>query len=394
MRGSNVGASGGHQPVLHLLACHKRQTDVTVNGYRLYCRSAATLSVTLGLLLLAGCGGLGGSATSSTPAAAVSLAKGSLSFGSVAIGSSATMADSISNNTSSSVTVSSITGVGSGFQVTGVTLPLVLASGQAASFTVKFQASAAGDPSVTISFVDQNSQTLASLLASADAVVASTLSLNPSPVAFGSVGVGSSQNTTVTLSNSGGSDLSVNQATLSGANFAMGNLSLPLTLHSGDTTSVAITFAPTATGSFSGGVTFATTSDGVSGTAVLNLSGTGVAGAQGTLSPSPASLAFPNVQVGNNSSLSETLTNTGGSGVTISQANLTGAAFAVSGLTLPLTLKANGSVTFTVTFTPAGASGASGSLSVVSNASNSPLNNRALRNRNSCGPVGGISCQS
>jgi hypothetical protein len=352
----------------------QRQKDVTVNGYRLYRRSAAALLITLGLLLLAGCGGLGGSATSSSPAAAVSLAKGSLSFGSVAIGSSATMADSISNNTSSSVTVGSITGTGSGFQVTGVTLPLVLAAGQAASFNVKFQAAAAGDPSVTISFEDQNAQTLASLSASADAVAAGTLSLNPSPLAFGSVAVGSSQNSTVTLSNSGGGDLSVNQATLSGASFTMNNLSLPLTLHSGDTTSATITFAPAASGTFSGSVTFASTSDGVSGTAVLNLSGAGASGAQGTLSPSPTSLAFGNIQVGSNVSLSETLTNTSGSGVTISQANLTGAAFAVSGLTVPLTLKANGSVTFTVTFTPGSAGAASGGLSVVSNASNSALN--------------------
>jgi Abnormal spindle-like microcephaly-assoc'd, ASPM-SPD-2-Hydin len=317
---------------------------------------------------------LGGSATTSTPAAVVSVAKGSLSFGAVAIGSSATIADSISNNTSSSVTVSSITGVGSGFQVTGLTVPLVLAAGQAASFNVKFQAAAAGNPSVTISFVDQNAQTVASLSASADAVVAGALSMNPSTIAFGNLAVGASQNSTVTLSNNGGSDLSVTQATLSGASFTLGNLALPITLHSGDTTSATLTFAPAGIGAFSGSVTFSTSSDGANGTAVLSLSGTGIAGSQGALSPSSASLAFGNVQVGNNTSLSETLTNTGGSGVTISQANLTGAAFQVTGLTLPVTLKANASVTFTATFTPGSASAASGSLSVVSNASNSPLN--------------------
>jgi len=104
----------------------------------------------------------------------------------------------------------------------------------------------------------------------------------------------------------------------------------------------------------------------------IPLSGTGVT--QGTLTANPTSLAFGSVQVGNSSSLSETLSNTGGSTVTISQANLTGAAFSVSGLTLPLNLTPNQSVTFTATFTPTSTGAASGSLSVVSNASNSSLN--------------------
>jgi hypothetical protein len=94
----------------------------------------------------------------------------------------------------------------------------------------------------------------------------------------------------------------------------------------------------------------------------------------GVLAANPTTVAFGNVQVGNSAHLSETLTNTGGSSVTITQANLTGAVFSVSGLTLPLTLTPNQSVTFTATFTPTGAGAASGSLSVVSNASNSTLN--------------------
>jgi hypothetical protein len=53
---------------------------------------------------------------------------------------------------------------------------------------------------------------------------------------------------------------------------------------------------------------------------------------------------------------------------------VTGAEFSISGLTLPLTLTANQSVTFTATFAPTSAGAVSGNLSVVSNAPNSPLN--------------------
>ncbi|MGO9402181.1 MAG: choice-of-anchor D domain-containing protein, partial [Terriglobales bacterium] len=339
-----------------------------MNGYRLLRRLAIFLVIAGGLLLLSGCQGLAGGSNSG---GTVGLGSGSLNFGSVPIGSSKTLSDTISNNTSSAVTISSIQGLGSGFQVTGITTPLSLAAGQTASFNVQFQPTAAGDPTVTISFDGPNAQPYASLSASATAVTLGQLSPSPSPVSFGNVSVGSNQTSTVTLQNSGGTSLTITSATLSGAGFSMSNLAVPLTLNPGTSTSVTITFAPTTVGSFSGGITFATTSNQTNSTVVLNLSGTGIT--PGTLSPNPASLAFGSVQVGSNSSKSETLTNTGTATVTISQATPSGAGFSVSGLNLPVTLAANQSVTFTAAFAPTSAGAVSGTLSVVSNASNSPL---------------------
>ena len=198
-----------------------------------------------------------------------------------------------------------------------------------------------------------------------------TLSPSPSQITFGNIKVGSNQTSTVTLSNSGGADLTITQATLSGAGFSMSNLALPLTLHAGNATSATITFAPTGSGNFSGSVTFATTASQVNST-VVAFSGDGVA--PGALSPNPSSLAFGSIQVGGNNSQSETLTNTGGSAVTISQATASGTGFSVSGLNLPVTLAANQSVTFNATFAPSSAGAASGTLSIVSGASNSQLN--------------------
>src|SRR5271167_2068994 len=99
------------------------QTEVALNNrfclyLRLYFRLGVAVVIAASLLFLVGCGGLSGGSTPSG-AGAVSVANNSLSFGAVAVGSSPTLSDSISNNTSSSVTVSSITGLGSGFQVTG-----------------------------------------------------------------------------------------------------------------------------------------------------------------------------------------------------------------------------------------------------------------------------------
>jgi hypothetical protein len=282
-----------------------------------------------------------------------------------------TVADSIANNTSSSVTVSSITGLNSGFEVTGVTLPLVLASGQAASFNVKFQPAAPGAPSVTISFEGQDGQTLVSLTASASVAAAGTLSLSSAQLSFGNVAVGSSQSSAVTLSNSSDSDLVVSQATLGGAGFTMSNLALPLTLHAGDSTQTTVTFAPTGSGSFSGSVTFASTSDEVNGTTVLNLSGTSNASVVGQLAVSPGSLSFGNVVVGSSSLLTGSLT-ASGSSITVTSANLNNSEFIVSGISLPANIPAGQSASFTVTFTPQSSGSTSASLSFSSNASNSP----------------------
>jgi hypothetical protein len=102
----------------------------------------------------------------------------------------------------------------------------------------------------------------------------------------------------------------------------------------------------------------------------IPLSGTG--GTPGSLSANPTSLGFGNVQTGSTGSLSETVTNTGGATVTITQANVTPSTFSVTGLNLPTTLTGGQSVTFTVHFAPTSAGSVTGTLSLASNASNSP----------------------
>jgi hypothetical protein len=337
-------------------------------SYRSYRFWAKSIVAVVGVLLLTGCQGLlGGQKSPGT----VGVGNASLNFGQVVIGSTKTLSDTITNDTSSSVTISSIQGLGSGFQVSGVSLPLTVAAGQTVSFNVLFQPTGAGNPAVTISLDDANSQALVSLSATGDGVTLGQLALNPTQIPFGNTKVGSRLTSSVTLSNSGGADLTVNQATLSGAGFAMSSLALPLTLQAGATASITITFAPPASGSFSGSVTFATTSDQQDSTVVLKFSGNGVSA--GTLSPNPSSIAFGSIQVGSNSVKSETLTNSGGSAVTISQATASGAGFSISGLNLPVTLNPNQGVTFNVTFAPASAGAVSGTVSIVSDASNSPL---------------------
>jgi hypothetical protein len=169
------------------------------------------------------------------------------------------------------------------------------------------------------------------------------------------------------LTNTGGSSLSISAANASGTGFSLSAPFNPVTLAAGQSTSFTVLFAPAASGAASGSVSI--TSNASNTNLTVPLSGTGVS--PGALSANPATLTFPTVQVGNSANLSETLTNTGGTTVAISNVSAS-SPFSFSGLNnFPINLTPNQSVTFTATFTPTVGGTASGNLSVTSNASNS-----------------------
>jgi HYDIN/CFA65/VesB-like, Ig-like domain/Abnormal spindle-like microcephaly-assoc'd, ASPM-SPD-2-Hydin len=93
----------------------------------------------------------------------------------------------------------------------------------------------------------------------------------------------------------------------------------------------------------------------------------------GTITASSSSIGFGNIQVGSSRTQYETLTNSGNSTLTISQATVTGAGFGLSGLSLPLSLSKGQSITFSVRFTPKTGGNVSGAIAVFSNASNPNL---------------------
>src|ERR1035437_9484999 len=191
-----------------------------------------------------------------------------------------------------------------------------------------------------------------------------TLSLLTATADFGSVAVGSSKTLTVTATNSGPASV-----TVSGAGFQLSGITAPLTLNASQSMTFTIAFAPQASGSSSG--TAAITSDASNASLTIALSGTGVA--PGALGSNPTSLSFGGVTVGNKQSLSETVTNTGGSSVTISQVGISGTGYSLSGITAPITLTAGQIATFTVAFAPASAGSVSGNVTVTSNSSNPTL---------------------
>ena len=94
--------------------------------------------------------------------------------------------------------------------------------------------------------------------------------------------------------------------------------------------------------------------------------------ATSSLSPSQTSLSFGSINLGANKVLSVTLTNSGNSNVTISNVSITGAGFAASGISTGQVVTPGQAANLSLTFAPASAAGVTGSVTVTSNATNSP----------------------
>ena len=93
----------------------------------------------------------------------------------------------------------------------------------------------------------------------------------------------------------------------------------------------------------------------------------------GALTPSTTSLNFSNVTVGSNTSLGVNFTNSGSTNITVSNVTISGAGFTASGVSNGQIITPAQVVTLNVTFAPAATGGVTGSVTVTSNASNSPV---------------------
>ena len=293
----------------------------------------------------------------------------SLSFGNLATGTTATQSVKISNTGNSSVSVSQINATGTGFSTNGITLPLTLAAGQSTSFSVTFAPTSAGSLSGSVTVVS-NATNSPSTIALSGTGIQPQISIIPSSISFGSVTVGVTNTQTITIRNAGTATLNVSQASLTGTGFSSSGLVLPLSVPAGGSSSFNIGFAPASAGTFSGSITFI--SNTPNSPLVVPISGTGVASSL-QLSASPASLSFGSLTTGTSAAQSVTISNTGNSSVSISQVTASGAGFGTSGIALPLSLAAGQSTSFNVTFAPASTGNLPGSVTVVSNATNSPL---------------------
>jgi hypothetical protein len=288
----------------------------------------------------------------------------SLGFGKVVTGQTLTLPVTVTNTGSSSVTFSSLTVSNAAFTVNDFTVPQTLTAGQMVQFSVSFSPTTVGSESGTVEF--STSIGTLNLPTSGRGVNNWPLTASPASLNFGTVAVGGSSTLPLTINNPGTSSQTVSIGKVSGTGFSVTGVTLPLTLAAGQTFTFSVTFAPLAAGAFSGSILATSPSTPL---LIIPLSGAGATAGQ--LTVTPATINFGNVTVGQSSSQGGQLT-ASNSSVTVSSAIMSNPMFALSGISLPVTITVGQSVNFTVSFTPTNAGTISGTLSFVSNAVNSP----------------------
>src|SRR4030095_13190115 len=205
--------------------------------------------------------------------------------------------------------------------------------------------------------------------------------VKPASLSFGSVTVNTSSSAaTAVVTNNGGQAISILQVSSSLPEFIVIGPAMPIALGPHGSVSFQVVFQPDAAATFSGTIIFSTSRTNGGGTQSISVSGTGTTASSVSstssqsylLSASANSLNFGNTLVGSSASQAIALTNTGTATVNVSQVAITGAGFTVSGFTGAVTLTAGQSFSLNVGFAPATTGSATGSLSFVSSAANSP----------------------
>lgn len=233
---------------------------------------------------------------------------------------------------------------------TALTLPSsvnVAANATSATFVVNIGSSAtAGTVTLTASLGTSSKSTSLQVV-----VASSTLSVNPTSVAFGSVTDGTTSTKTVTLAPGGSSPVTINSAAVSGTGFSLAPVTLPVTLNSGQTLALSIRFAPSTAGTATGSLQIGSNSSTAPNLSDA-LTGTGVAPASVAITLTPTSVS---TAVGSTQQFTASVTGTTNTGVnwSVSGSGCSGSAcgtISASGLyTAPSSVPSPASVTVTAT---------------------------------------------
>jgi Abnormal spindle-like microcephaly-assoc'd, ASPM-SPD-2-Hydin len=198
---------------------------------------------------------------------------------------------------------------------------------------------------------------------------ASTISLAPADINFSEVPVGGTGSQSVTITNSGGSPLTVTQVNTTAAGITVSGISLPLTIEPGSQSNFNLVFSPKKPAVLSANVSVV--SNVSKSPSMVSLHGIGMA-ASAFLVTSTSSLDFGSVSTGKSKGLSVVLTNAGNTNVDVSKVAISGARYTVSGVSTGLILAPGQSATLDASFDPLAAGAILGRVTVSSNATNSP----------------------
>ena len=303
------------------------------------------------------------------PMPIITISPTSLDFGTTTAvgGTSASQTVTIGNSGNATLTLSGVTlnVRNPDYQLIN-NCPGTLAAGGTCTLVVTFTPTSAGSIPASITLTDNdhniaNSTQTISLTGSAPVPPAPMAILTPVSQTFPDTAASSTSSVqTVVLSNPGTLQLTITNITYSGTGFNE-TTTCPTSgiLPVGSTCQFSVTFAPTATGAFSGSITVTDNAGGIAGsTQTATFTGNGTPNTSSTLVLTPSTpVQFPSTPAGSTSAAQAfTLSNNGGAtatGLTIATTGGTSAtAFKISSTTCGNTLAGGANCGINVTFAP------------------------------------------
>ena len=312
------------------------------------------------------------------PAPRIAVSPPSLAFGNVTVATSSPMSLTISNTGNAPLTGTIALGSGTSAEFTFSPSSFNVAAGGSQAVTVTYAPSAVGADtgSLVVSSNDASNPSVSVALSGTGvAAPAPNIALSPPSLSFGTVNVGGSASLTTQVQNTGTAPLIVNAIALCTSPATSPEFGwspgAPFTVAAGGSTTVTVTYTPTAAGADSGCLAFSS-NDLAKPTVTLSVSGTGQLPAAPRIAVAPSSLPFGNVTVGGSSSLTFTISNGGNAPLTGTVARAGGTSAEYTFSPASFNVAAGGSQVVTVTYAPTGAGTDTGSLAVSSNDTANP----------------------
>lgn len=240
-------------------------------SHRCWIISISALLTATVITLLTGCQGIAPGSSSILAASA-----STLSFGQVQKSKNSHRSDTLTNTGRTPVTISRANVSGTGFSVTGLSVPMVLYPEQRITFMVTFAPASAGAAGGSLAILSTAKNSLLKIALSGAELEPGQLLVSPANLSFGNVVVGEKSSLNGALQATG-APVTISAASVNSNEFVLSGLSVPTTLTVGQTTSFAITFNPATTGAASARLML--TSDAENSRATLELAG------QGTTAP-------------------------------------------------------------------------------------------------------------
>ena len=317
---------------------------------------------------------------SSTPG--LSLSPSAVNFGNVAVNSTASQAITVTSSGTSSLTISAATVSGSGYGVSGLTLPVTLKPGQSANLMVSF------DPNTTGSFNGNVTLTTNTTTGSA------AITLSGSGQTQGALSGLNCANSSITGTGSDVCTVSLSSAAgTNGVTVALSSSNSAVTVPSSvflppGATSVQFTAAVSSV-TTAQSATLTADAGGIAQSYTISL-GAAVPG----LTLSSSSLSFGSVTVNSPVSQSVVLKSSGTAPVTINSGSATGSGYSISGLSFPVTLNPGATATLTVQFDPTSAGSITGAVTMTTNTSSGSATIALSGTGVSAAALSGLSCAS